>query len=165
MTWLRRNASFILQEDTTSAYTAVSSKPGHQIISYCADAVGDILRGLLDADFSGISDPVGDILTALNTFADFRSAPDVGGMSSRTRSLSYYFPDLLHPVSTPTGHAPIADFLTNLQVYLPENLPDILLCAHPPQFLDNGLCQWSELSWTSFFLMQKILSGARDTEP
>ena len=76
------------------------------------------MKGLLKADFSGISDPVGDILDGLNKFADFRSAPDIGGLGGKTRGLSHYFPDLSAPVSAPTGHDFIAASLKSLQVLI-----------------------------------------------
>ena len=76
----------------------------------------DILKGLLGADFSNVSDPVGDILAGLNRFADFRSAPDIGGLTGKMRGVSHYFPDLLAPVSAPTGSDAFTSFLKTLQV-------------------------------------------------
>ena len=81
-----------------------------------ADAVGDILQGLLRADFKGIPDAVADALDGLHRFADFRSAPDIGGLSGSHRSLSSYFPDLLAPFSEPTAADPIMAGLKALEV-------------------------------------------------
>lgn len=83
----------------------------------CADAVGDILQGLLAADFSDIPDAVGDVLAGLNRFADFRSAPDVLGLSGNTKGLASYFPDLLTPIEAPTGPNRILAALNNTKVF------------------------------------------------
>lgn len=81
-----------------------------------ADAVGDVLSGLLKADFRGIPDAVGDVLTGLNRFADFHSSPDITGSNVDARGLARYFPDLRAPVEPPQGRDFIATSLRNVQV-------------------------------------------------
>ena len=90
-----------------------------------ADAVGDILKGLIKQDLSKSPDVVADILAGLKRAASVRAAPSVSGLSGRgfqrMRSTKY-FPRLFE-VSAPSGAGwldPLADAFKRLQVRCPS---------------------------------------------
>lgn len=57
---------------------------------HVADAVGDILKGLIAQDLSKTPDAVNDMLKGLLRAADFTTAPNLSGLADGPRSTKYF---------------------------------------------------------------------------